>query len=127
MNALSEAANITNEILQMTRTLVISGVQDAQDAEVEAYAALMEKRKPLIARLNELHMDAEMSASSEFAQLRKVIEQITDLDKKHLAYMEQIRADVQKTHKGIKNQQKLMHVYSELPDDTVSRSFDVKQ
>ena len=128
MDILKEASELTQAILKMTEELILTGVKEQEEAEVEAYAKLMEEREPLINKLTELKkgVDAVMASSPEFAAIRQTIEKISEADKSNLSRIESMYEGVQGSHKDIKVKQRIHNAYSGAPSDSSSR-FDAIQ
>ena len=128
MDILKEASDITHAILRMTEALIITGVKEQQDDEIEAYAKLMEEREPLINKLTELKkgVDAVMASSPEFVAIKQTIAKISELDKSHLSYIEKMHSVAQVTRKDIKVGQRIHNAYVGIPSDT-SSTFDATQ
>jgi len=129
MDALEQAKNIADQILEMTKALVFSGEKEQEEDDVEAYAYLLEDREPLVHRLTALReeISKERAASEDFAAIRKVLDEIADLDKKHIAFMENLRNDAKESFKDVKQGQRIHMGYNPLPGNEVSSVFDVKQ
>jgi hypothetical protein len=129
MDTLKEAREFAKSILEMTKELEFSGHKDNEEAEIEAYAQVMEKRQPLVDKLMELKqgIDAIMQSSPEFSEIKLIIGNIADLDKKHHTFLNDIKSSVQQSHKMVKQGQKIHEGYMDLPPDSESRRFDIKQ
>jgi len=129
MDTLKEARAFAKSILEMTKELEFSGNKENEEAEIEAYAQVMEKRQPLVDKLMELKkgIDSVMESSSEFSEIKLIIGSIADLDKKHHAFLNDIRNSVQQSHKMVKQGQKIHEGYMDLPPDSESCRFDIKQ
>jgi hypothetical protein len=114
--------------LELTKALVLTGAEEAEEQEIAAYATLMEEREPLVAKLTELkqEIDSEMLSSPEFAAIRQAIQAIADLDSRHLAIISRMREHVQKSHKEVKIGQRIHAGYVDLAPDSTSRRFDIK-
>ena len=129
MDILKEADDLVNAILKMTKDLKFTGQKEQEEADVEAYAELMEARDPLISKLLELKkgVDAAMTATPEFEAIKKTITDITDLDKTHLAYIKDMYDMVQASHKEVKSGQRIHNAYVDLQPESTSRRFDATQ
>lgn len=127
MDILKEASTITTKLVEMTRSLVLTGQKDKEEDEVEAYAKLIESREPLIARLNKINegVDAAMASSPEFRLIRDNIDKIKELDEEHRSYMEAIRGTVQASHKEVRTGRRLHNAYVDVAPMSTSRSIDV--
>jgi len=123
---LARAKELTSEILRMTNNLSFTGHVDLREREVEAYAMLMEKREPLVGELMQLKekIDKAMEASPEFAVIKQTINDITALDKKHLSFFKRLSEGVRKSHKEVKQAQKLNAAYAH--QEPESHIFDKK-
>jgi hypothetical protein len=129
MNALTEAKLLVDEILEMTKALVLTGEKGQEEDEVDAYAVLLEEREPMVNQLTALRqqLDAEALASGEFEEIKQVIAEITGLDKRHIKFMEHLRKDVQASYKEVKQGQRIHAGYNPLPGTEASSVFDIKQ
>ena len=129
MDILKEATELTSSILKMTQALVITGQKAQEEAEVEAYATLMEAREPLINKLVELKkgIDTVMMSSPEFVAIKQTIEKISELDKVHLSSIKSMIEVVQASHKDVKTGQRIHNAYVGLPSDSTSHRFDITQ
>lgn len=129
MDNLKAAHEITSAILKMTQSLVFTGEKEKEEAEIEAYATLIEKREPLINKLIELKkgIDSAMESSPEFAVIKQIITDITDLDKAHIAMVEGMHKTVQASHKEVKAGQRIHNAYVDLQPESTSRRFDTIQ
>jgi hypothetical protein len=129
MDILKAAHEITSAIYKMTGAIVLTGNKAEEEAEIEAYANLMEKREPLVNKLIELKkgIDSAMESSPEFAVIKQTITDITDLDKAHLATVENMYKTVQTSHKEVKAGQRIHNAYVDLQPESTSRRFDTKQ
>jgi hypothetical protein len=128
MDALTQAKELADKILELTRALVLTGDKDSRDAEAEDYIALMDEREPLVDELSDLRLqlDETETASPEFSAITKVIAQITDLDKRHLAVMEDYHKTVQNSYKGVKQGQRIHAGYNPMQGDEASSKFDIR-
>lgn len=127
--SLKAAGELADQILQMTESLVLTGKRENEDEEVESYVNLMDEREPLIEELTDLRQQIadEEAASDEFARIKRTIEQITELDKKHLEFMQKKYKQVQGSYKEIKQGQRIHAGYNPLPGNEALGSFDIKQ
>ena len=128
MEALIQAKELADQILEMTLALVLTGAKENEEAEAEAYFALVEDREPLIEELTDLRLQIgeREAASEEFEEIKKVINQITALDKSHLNTMEHLHKNVRTSYKEIKQGQRIHAGYNPLPGNEVSSKFDVR-
>jgi len=126
---LKQAKEIADNILNMTKAVIITGFDDVQEAEVEAYANLMEKREPLVQQLAELkkEIDAAMASSPEFEEIQQTISRIAEIDNANLTYVERMSEDMKVAMRKIKGGQKVYQGYGNAPLDTESHMFDTKQ
>jgi len=113
----------------MTKSLILSGKKEVESEEIEAYELLLEEREPLIDELSDLRqqLDSEEASSPEFEQIKKIISEITEIDKKHIEIMKRIQKGVQASYKEIKQGQRIHKGYSPLPGNEVSSKIDMKQ
>jgi len=129
MDTLKEARTFAKAILELTKELEFSGDKENEEAEIEAYAKVMEERQPLVDKLMELkkEIDSVKQSSPEFGEIKQIIGSIADLDKKHHTFLNNIKNSVQQSHKIIKQGQKIHEGYMDLPPDSESCRFDIKQ
>ncbi|MCL2225214.1 MAG: hypothetical protein FWB96_09650 [Defluviitaleaceae bacterium] len=128
MEPLKQAKELVEQILLMTQGLVLTGVRDAGEEESEAYSLLMDEREPLIDELTDLRtkIDDTEAASAEFEAITQTIQQITALDKKHIAVMERLHKNVQSSYKDVKQGQRIHAGYNPVPDNEYSSKIDLK-
>jgi len=128
METLKQTKELVDKILGLTQCLILTGKKENAETESDAYAALIEEREPLIEELTDLRLQIGETevASDEFGEIKKIITQITDLDKKHMAIMEHLRKSVKESYKGVKQGQRIQAGYNPLPGDEVPSKFDVK-
>jgi hypothetical protein len=129
MEAINQAREIAEEILEMTKSFVITGDKSQQEEDVEVFLALLEDREPLIDELSDIRqqLDDDELASPEFAEVVKILNQVTELNKKHMEEMENMRQSVQGSYKEIKQGQRIHAGYNPLPGNEVSSKFDIKK
>lgn len=129
MHPLQEAKDITDTILTMTKALELTGVEGQEEKEAEDYANLMERREPLVARLTALRgeINEDMTATPSFAAIKQTITDITDLDRKHLHYINFTVEAIHEAFKRIKQGQRIHQGYTDIQPDSVPRMIDVKQ
>lgn len=114
-NPQSEMRETADEVLRITSQLILTGIEEYWEQEVEQYAAMMEKREPLIARMSQLKqkVDATGGLSAESRQsFDRVVKDIISLDKQQAGIIQRIKTSVQAELKGIKSGQKLNDAYS---------------
>lgn len=127
-NAMRQARETVDKILQMTSNLRLTGVRELEEQEIEAYVNLIEEREPLVAKLAQLkkEIDASLMETSEFQEIKRVLSDISTLDKEHIAFMEILHTDVKGAIKDVKNAQKVNAAYGQPMGDVPGR-FDVKK
>lgn len=127
MDTIAHARELADEILAITKGAGISGDKQNEQAELEAYYALLEDREPLVDELLELKLqiDEEEAATPEFGEVKKVIEQITEMDKKHLAFIKKIHKTVQASYKEVKLGQRLTAGYNAISSYETASQFDI--
>jgi len=128
-DALQQAKELADEILEMTKELFLTGEQEREEEEVESYVNLMEEREPLVEHLTELKLmiDETMANSEEFAAIQKTIAEITELDKRHLEFMERKLKVVKDSYQKVKLGQRLQTGYNPLPGNEIPSRLDIKQ
>ena len=128
MDTLRRAQELANKILKITQSLVLTGKEEQEEAEIAAYAQMVDEREPMIAELLKLkqNIDAELAETDEFAIVKQTIETIAQLDEEHQNYMENVREVVQGAIKKVKQGQKIHKGYQDLPPESTSLRFDTK-
>jgi len=128
MEALQQARELSGQILEMTASLVLTGAKEFEEAEVEAYLLLLDEREPLVDELTDLknQLGSSELSSAEFEEIKKIISEITEIDKKHIKIMEHMRNGVQESYKEVKQGQRIHAGYNPLPGNEVSSTINVK-
>jgi len=113
----------------MTKELTLTGNSEETETETEKYAALMESRGPLVDRLKELKakLDSNTVKSPEFLEIRKIIQNIRDLDERHMECMKSMHSHTQNAYKDVKLNQKIYSGYYAMNDESTSHLFNKKQ
>ena len=127
MNSVAKAKELTDKILGMTRGLSLTGEPEKVEAEVTAYVEHIEKREPLVQELLKLDIDEKTRSSKEFLGVKQAIADISELDKTHMEFVQEMHETVKDTIKLTKQGQRLNKGYQALAQDDVSSRFDVKQ
>jgi N-dimethylarginine dimethylaminohydrolase len=117
-----QARNIAAEVLSLTRALTLTGEPELAEAEVSAFAELMDKREPLIEKM----LEAKKSAGGGDAALDKIITEIINMDRAHRKTIDHIQNHLRSSIKEIKSGQRLSDVYVHPMDNQVSL-LDAKQ
>jgi len=128
-DVLDKAKSLIEKIFDLTNELSFTGLAEDDEKEVNAYAALMEERQPLVDELMKLKesIDSEMAASEEFAGIKKTLLELDELDKAHMAYIQTMRETVKDAYKVVKQGQRIHDGYTSLPPGYESQRLDVKQ
>jgi hypothetical protein len=113
----------------MTASLQLTGQKDLEEQEVGAYAKLMEDREPLVAQLSSLResLGPDLRTTPQFADIKRLLTDIADMDKEHLIFMGHLRDDMQKAIKDIKSGRKVSAAYGMDSADVGASYFDTKQ
>ncbi|MCL2456955.1 MAG: hypothetical protein FWD19_05345 [Defluviitaleaceae bacterium] len=129
METLTQAKDLAAQLLEMTKSLILTGEKENEEMEIEAYSLLMVEREPLVDELSDLRqqLDADELASQEFSQIKKIIYEIAALDKKNFEILERIGKSVKSSFKEIKLGQKIHAGYSALQGEEVSSTINIKQ
>ena len=127
MNSVAKAKELTGKILEMTRGLSLTGEPEKVEAEVTAYVEHIEKREPLVQEFLKLDIDEKTRSSKEFLGVKQAIADISELDKTHMEFVQEMHETVKDTIKLTKQGQRLNKGYQALAQDDVSSRFDVKQ
>lgn len=128
MEPLKQAKELADQVLEMTKALVLTGEKSNEITEAESYFLLMDEREPLIDELTDLRQQLceEELSSSEFAEIAKVITQITDIDKGHLKIMEHFHKNAKSSYRDVKMGQRINAGYNPLPGNEIPSKFDVR-
>jgi len=128
MDALQQAQSLADKILALTKALVLTGEEEQEEADIEAYAKMVEAREPLIKEMMALRpqIDDAAQETEEFAVIVKTIDDIAALDDEHHEFMENVREAVQGALRKVKHGQKVHAGYQALPPDSTSHRFDIK-
>jgi len=128
MDVLQQAQGLADKILALTKALVLTGAEEQEESDIEAYAKMVEEREPLIKELMELRpkIDDAAKETVEFAAIVDTIDAITALDDEHHEFMENVREAVQGALRKVKHGQKVHEGYHAQPPDTTSHRFDTK-
>jgi len=127
MEVLTQAKEVADAILEMMEGFTLTGDKEKEDAEAEAYIALIDEREPLVEELTDLRQQIsdEEFATLEFEEIKKVIEKITALDKKYMEGIRHHHKNAQASYREIKQGQRIFAGYNPLPGDEVSSKFNV--
>jgi len=123
MSETAQALDIANKILQLTADVKLTGQPDLAEAEISAYAALMDEREPLVTQL----MALLENEGNKDAVIKKTIKEIIDLDKRHREIVTHIKNLLQASIKDIKNGQTLSNKYGHTADIGYTGLLDAKQ
>ena len=123
----AKAKELTGKVLEMTKALALTGEPEKVEAEVAAYVELIEKREPLVQELLKLDFDEKTRSSKEFLVVKQTISDISELDKRHMEFVQEMHETIKDTIKLAKQGQRLNKGYQALAQDDVSSRFDIKQ
>jgi len=128
MEALKQAKEAAEQLLEITKALVLTGVKDSEEADVEAYHAMLEEREPLVDELTDLRdqMDDDVLSSPEFAEIKQIISEIAKENERHNNIIKLMQKNAQASYKEIKQGQRIHAGYNPLPGDEVSSKLDIK-
>ena len=127
MESVAKAKELTKKILEMTKSLTLTGEASKVEKEVAAYVELIEKREPLVKELNTMDFDDKARNSEEFKIIKKTIADITNLDKEHMEHVQEMHETIKDAIKLVKQGQRLNKGYRAISPEIVSGSFDIKQ
>ena len=127
MSDVTKAKELTEKILAMTKGLSLTGEPEKVEDEVAAYVELIEKREPLVQDLLKLDFDEKTRNSKEFQSVKQAIAGISELDKKHMEFVQEMHETIKDTIKLAKQGQRINKGYQVLAQDDVSSRFDIKQ
>ena len=128
MEALQKAKELTAQLLKITRNFSFTSETDMKEDDMEAYIIMLDEREVLIDEIADLRlqMDDYVISSPEFAEISKIISEISEINKKHVAIMNHLRKNAQDSYKEIKQGQRIHAGYNPLPGDEVSSRINVK-
>ena len=127
MDGIAAAKELTEKILEMTKGLSLTGEAEKVEEEVTAYVALIEKREPLVQELLKLDFDEKTRSSKEFQSVKQAITDISELDKNHMEFVQEMHETIKDTIKLVKQGQRINKGYQALAQDDVSSRLDIKQ
>ena len=127
MGNVAKAKELASKILEITKGLVLTGEPARVEDEVAAYVELIEKREPLVQELLNLEIDEKTRNSKEFQSVKQAIADISELDKKHMEFVQEMHETIKDTIKLAKQGQRINKGYQALAEDDVSSRFDIKQ
>jgi anion-transporting ArsA/GET3 family ATPase len=127
MEALTQAKEVVDAILEMMENFTLTGDKENEEAESEAYIALIDEREPLVEELTDLRQQItdEEVATPEFEEIKRVIEKITTLDKRYADGIKHHHKNAQTSYREIRQGRRIFAGYNPLPGDEVSSKFNV--
>jgi hypothetical protein len=81
----------------------------------------------LIDELTELRRQLDGTSSAQFEEIKKIITQVTEIDKRHIKFMKGLQKDVRASYKEIKQGQRINAGYNPWPGNEISSTSDMKQ
>ena len=127
MADLAKAKELIDKIHAMTKVLSFTMESSKVEQEVAAYATLIENREPLVQEFIKLDIDQKTRDSKEFQIIKQTINDISELDKMHLEYVQEMHDTVKDAIKLVKQGQKINKSYQAFSPEDVSSRFDIKQ
>ena len=123
-----QAQTLATRIFEVTAALQLTGLEENEEQEVEAYATLMETRAPWVAELTALkpQITPAQRGTPAFERIIQIIADITALDKAQLATIEQMQANMRDDIKEMKSGQKMTNAYNAYQDNLGVSYFDKK-
>ena len=127
MDTLKQAKQLADDILDMTRRVVISGESEKSEVDAEAYSALLDDREPLIFELTDLRLQIsdEEVATEQFVAICNTLSQVAEIEKNHIAVIERLRGNAQSSYKGVKQGQRIAAGYNHMPQDEASSKINI--
>jgi len=128
MDSVKQAQELANKIYSITKALVLTGDIEHEEAEISAYANMVEAREPLVRKLAALQESIDESAreTDEFAAVLDTIHDITAINEQHDDFIENMREAVQGAIRKVKHGQKIHAGYQAQTPEPASRRFDTK-
>jgi len=125
---LQYAKETVEQILEMTKALVLTGEKDAEEQELDDYINLLDEREPLVELLEEIKlvMNKSMLKSPEFSEIKKTLDEIRRIDEMHLNIFKQKHAEAREAYKDIKQGQRIHVGYNQLPGNEAASRIDIK-
>lgn len=129
MDTLIRAKELAEQILEITKSLVLTGIKENAETELEEYINVYDEREPLIEELTDLRqkLDENESQLPQFAEIVKILSQVTAMDKRNEATMAEMCKGAQASYKEVKQGQRLNAGYNPISGDVISGGFDTKQ
>jgi type I site-specific restriction endonuclease len=127
MDFLTQAKALAEEILLITSQLKLTGQPAIAEREVDGYAAMVNRRGPMIAKLTQLLKQDTSGDEALRKQVDDVTRKIIELDKEHKRVMEHLRKSVTASLKEARSGQKLNKAYTHPYEDLGRGLLDIKQ
>jgi t-SNARE complex subunit (syntaxin) len=127
MDFITQAHALAEEIYQMTSALTLTGQPNRAEPEVDAYAALMDMREPMVAKLTQLLKQNTSLDKDKRQPVDNVILKIIELDKEHRRIMEHLRKSVKDSLREARSGQRLNQAYAHPYDSMLHGLLDAKQ
>ncbi|MCL2189720.1 MAG: hypothetical protein FWC16_12280 [Defluviitaleaceae bacterium] len=114
MTTLEQAQALVDRLYEMTSALDYTGEEENEEAEIAAYIALVDAREPLVKELTALHstLDTGILSSTEFAEIKKCIADIADMDRSHTMYFTQLQDELRGSIREIKKGRQINSAYN---------------
>jgi len=127
MDALDRAGEIVRQMLDITRSLSLTGTEEFEEAEIEAYINLLDEREIMIEELSDLknQLTADEISSPAFEKIKADVTEIAKASETHIKTVKLLHKKMQSSYKDIKQGQRIHAGYSPLPSGEVSSTFDV--
>ena len=127
MENVARARELTSSILELTRGFSVTGEADKVETEVAAYVELIEAREPLVQELMKLEIDEKSRNTKEFQVVKQNITSISELDKMHMEFAQEMHETIRDTIKLTKQGQRINKGYQAFAENDVLSRFDIKQ
>jgi hypothetical protein len=131
---LKQARALAEEVKRLTAALELTGQPDLAEAEVNAFADMVDARDQMIKAIAILKERAKTAAPHSEPELIKennaletVITDIMAMDKRHREIMKHIETDARLSLKELKDGQRLNFGYNPYTEADTAGSFNVRQ
>lgn len=127
MNFLRQATDLAKEILKITSSLSLTGQPKLAEKETDEYTSLLERRKPMIEKLNQLIKQASPGDKAGKEAFDKIIAEILVLDKEQQRIIKHLSNETAASLKEARGGKKLNQAYFMPYDDLRAGRLDAKQ
>ncbi len=127
MEYLSQALALAEEVLKISSSLQLTGQPKLAEEEVDAFAALLEKRVPMIEKLNQLLKQDTSGDKDMKRKIDEVLSKILECEKEHQRIMAHLKKSVTSSLREARSGQKLNQAYAHPYDGLTRGLLDTSQ